>query len=169
MATALLVIDMQVGLLDEGPWQENPLLEHVSILIRRAPSASSPVIFICDTRVEPDSQITSSLERKPGDVVIHKDFCDSFLGTPLHARLQEASLGNLIVYGMQTDCRIDTTCRRAASLGYQVQLASDAHSTLDQEHLSAAEIVAHHNRILLNFPAGSGHIDVVPAVEASFA
>ena len=169
MATALLVIDMQRSLLDEGPWQKDTLLKNVSFLIGRARSADVPVIFIRDTRVEPDSKLASSLERGPNDLVIFKDFCDSFLGTPLQSYLQEASVKDLVVCGMQTDYCIDTTCRRAASLGYHVQLAADAHSTFDHQYLPAAKIIAHHNRILRNFSAGGGRVTAVPSAEVSFS
>ena len=36
---------------------------------------------------------------------------------------------NVVMCGIQTEVCVDTTCRRAFSLGYRVTLASDAHST----------------------------------------
>ena len=49
---------------------------------------------------------------------------------------------------MQTEYCIDTNCRAAADLGYKVVLAKDAHTTFDTPVLSAAQIIAHHNRTL---------------------
>jgi nicotinamidase-related amidase len=43
---------------------------------------------------------------------------------------------------------VDTTVRRAAALGYSVTLASDAHTTHDKPHASAAAIRAHENATL---------------------
>lgn len=168
MNTALLVIDAQRSLLDEGPWEKEVLLRNIGRLIHDARLNGATVAFIRDTRVEPDGTIDSGLDRKSDDLVISKDFCDSFLNTPLHDCLQAAGVTKLVICGMQTDYCIDTTCRRAASLGYEVQLISDSHSTFDHEHLSAAEIISHHNRILRRFDAGTGSIKTIPVTEADF-
>jgi nicotinamidase-related amidase len=40
--------------------------------------------------------------------------------------------------------------RRALALGYEVVLVADAHSTVDNGVLSAAQIIAHHNTTLSN-------------------
>jgi nicotinamidase-related amidase len=56
-----------------------------------------------------------------------------------------------------TEYCVDTTCRRATSLGYDVTLAGDAHLTRDNEVLTAANIIAHHNSVLNDFGAG-GHV-----------
>jgi nicotinamidase-related amidase len=118
VATALLVIDVQRSLLDEGPWGKAELLSNIRLLIDRARESDATVVFIQDTRVEPDGSIDSSLRQLPGDITIKKDYCDSFLGTRLHEDLQEDGITKLIVCGMQTDYCIDTTCRRAASFGF---------------------------------------------------
>lgn len=169
MAAALLVVDMQRGLLNEGPWQPDALVANVTLLVRRASDAGALVVFLRDARVAPDSALAPGSGRRADDAVIPKDFCDSFLGTPLQARLQEPGVTRLVVCGMQTDYCIDTTCRRAASLGCDVQLAADAHGTFDHEYLPAAAIIAHHNRILRNFAAGDGRVRTVPSTEARFA
>jgi len=57
----------------------------------------------------------------------------------------------LIICGLQTDFCVDTTVRRAFTLGYHVTLVADAHSTLDNGVLTAAQIIAHHNATLGNF------------------
>ncbi|NMC12554.1 MAG: hypothetical protein GYA34_06690 [Chloroflexi bacterium] len=43
---------------------------------------------------------------------------------------------------------MDTTCRRAYSLGYDVTLIKDAHSTWNTDVLEAPQIIAHHNQVL---------------------
>jgi|SRR5690625_4126444 len=169
METALLIIDMQVSLLNDEPWQKAALLGNIGILTHGARAAGAPVIFVRDTRVEPDAALIKSLDRQEDDPVILKGFCDAFLDTSLQELLQEAEVKKLVICGLQTDYCIDTSCRRAASLGYGVQLASDAHSTFDHELLPAAKIVAHHNRILRNFPAGAGYVRTTPTAEVSFA
>src|SRR5581483_3373536 len=49
---------------------------------------------------------------------------------------------------------VDTTCRRATSLGYDVTLVGDAHLTRDNGVLTAANIIAHHKFVLDDFGAG---------------
>ncbi|MNW18398.1 Isochorismatase family protein [compost metagenome] len=56
----------------------------------------------------------------------------------------------MIVCGAQSDFCVDTTVRRALALGYEVVLVADAHSTLDNGVLVAAQIIAHHNTTLGN-------------------
>ena len=71
-------------------------------------------------------------------------------------------------FGMQSDFCVDTTCRQAAALGYDVVLVADAHSTLNHEYLKAEQIVAHHNRILRNFNAVKGLVRVSETANVSF-
>ena len=88
---------------------------------------------------------------------------DSFLRTTLGDGLESRGIGRLVLAGMQTEYCEDTTCRRAFGLGYDVTLAADAHGNWDDETLTAAQIVAHHNEVM-----GNGFARVVPAAEASF-
>jgi nicotinamidase-related amidase len=67
-----------------------------------------------------------------------------------------------------TEFCVDTTCRRATSLGFDVTLVGDAHLTRDTDILSAAQIVAHHNLVLNDFGAGEHVITVKPAAEVIF-
>jgi nicotinamidase-related amidase len=53
--------------------------------------------------------------------------------------------------GLQTELCVDTTVRRACTLGYRITLVADGHSTLDNGVLTAAQIIAHHNATLANF------------------
>ena len=63
---------------------------------------------------------------------------------------------------------IDTTCRRATSLGFNVELASDAHTGARGAALSAAQIVAHHNEILDDFGNDEAVIRVLPTKNVDF-
>jgi len=67
-----------------------------------------------------------------------------------------------------TDYCVDTTSRRAVSVGYDVTLVSDAHTTIDNKLLTAAQIIAHHNALLDGFDAGSHSVTVKPADEVEF-
>lgn len=69
----------------------------------------------------------------------------------------------LVITGLQTAYCVDTTCRRAYSLGYETVLVSDGHSTLDSDILKASQIIAHHNEVL-----GSQFATVLSASEVTF-
>ena len=66
-----------------------------------------------------------------------------------------------------TEYCVDTTSRRAVSMGYDVTLVGDAHTTFDNELLTAAQIIAHHNALLNGFDAGAHTITVKLANEVT--
>ena len=79
------------------------------------------------------------------------------------------SLGitHLVVTGMQTEFCVDTTCRRAISLGLDVTLVSDAHTTVDAA-FPAELIIRYHNAVLPRLAHPSHHVAVRPSGEVSF-
>jgi nicotinamidase-related amidase len=168
MNTALLIIDVQQSLVDEGIWEFERIIARLNMLSAKARKERVPVILIRDTRIEPDGSFHPGLDRVSSDVEIVKRFCDSFQETDLGEVLKSKNIGKLVIGGLQSDFCVDTTCRQAATLGYDVLLVADAHSTLDHEYLKAEQIVAHHNRILRDFYSGKGHVGVAETKEVSF-
>jgi nicotinamidase-related amidase len=154
--SALLVIDVQQAMFDEGVYADDALLERIGSLIARARSCNAPVIYIqhnegpgepLETNT-PGWNVHSAIAPVDGDVVIQKRTPDSFHNTNLQDELNKLGVHRLVLTGIQTDMCVDTTCRRAFSLGYDVVLAKDAHSTFDSGHLKANEIIEHHNNVL---------------------
>ena len=89
--------------------------------------------------------------------------------TRLHSWTSYAASGSahLVVTGMQTEFCVDTTCRRAISLGLNVTLVSDAHTTIDAA-FPAEQIIRHHNTVLPRLAHPSHHITVRPSREVTF-
>ena len=168
MRTALLVIDIQQSLVDEGIWEYERVIKRVNRLIAKAKSEHIPIVFVRDSRVVPDGGFHHSLHRDTHDIVIVKHFRDAFMETDLSDILKAENIGRLVVCGMQSDFCVDTTCRRAAAIGYDVVLVADAHSTLDHQHLKAEQIVAHHNLILQHHDSAKGRVRVIEAEKVSF-
>ncbi|KQN53786.1 MULTISPECIES: cysteine hydrolase family protein [unclassified Erwinia] len=172
--SALLVIDMQAGLLHgpQLPASKQTLLANVSYLIRTAHQQQAPVFFAQHTGpagspIEEGSalwQLAAELPRAESDRCFNKTRPSCFAGTTLLAQLQEAGVKRLVIVGMKTEYCVDTTCRAAADLGFTVVLVSDAHSTTDSGVLSAEQIIAHHNATL----AGP-FVTLQTAAEASVA
>jgi nicotinamidase-related amidase len=158
VATALLIIDMQLGNF-QGPdpvqGGEN-LLANVQRLIARARRAGVPIFYVQNTggTGDPDEggtpgwKIHPTIAPKEGDVVIEKETPDAFHQTTLHQELKSKRIERLVIAGLQTEYCIDTTCRRAYSLGYDMVLVKDAHSTWGSADLRAEQIIRHHNRVL---------------------
>ncbi len=158
MKSALGVIDVQNSLLDEGPWQPELLLERVEGLIQKARTAGVPIVFVTDRRVEPDGTIHPSLSVAPGDLRVEKSAFNSFEDTPLDEMLRGQGVERFVVAGLQTDYCINATCRGGAALGYEVVLASDAHSTNDEPDKPAAQIIAEHNAALGDLKTETGSV-----------
>ncbi|HET7656665.1 MAG TPA: cysteine hydrolase family protein [Bacillales bacterium] len=153
--TALLIIDVQNEMfLPEGPvYRAEQLIENLQSLIKKARAADVPVVYVQhndDYLVNGTHnwEINPSISPAEGDLVIQKFTPDSFHETNLHEALKDKGIENLVIAGIQTECCVDTTCRRGFSLGYKQTLVSDAHSTWDSEDIKADQIINHHNRAL---------------------
>lgn len=169
-ATALLVIDMQVALV-EGAYQASATVECVAALIAKARAGGTPVVFIQHDHERytpmipgaPGWQIHPALAPAPGELVVNKRASDAFYETPLQRELTARGISHLVVTGMQTEYCVDATCRRALSNGYAVTLVADGHTTSDNALLTAAQIIAHHNLTLGQLAHPSQTISVKPA------
>ena len=80
--------------------------------------------------------------------MVQKQTPDVFHETILHRELKSKGIKRLIVAGLQTEYCVDTTCRRAFTLGYDVIFVSDAHSTWDSPLFTAQQVIDHHNQVL---------------------
>lgn len=100
------------------------------------------------TKGSPTWQISHRITPWEGEVIVEKPTWDAFHRTELQDELQKLGITNLVICGMQSEFCIDTTIRRAYSMGYHSVLVSDAHSTFDNGFLSSETIVKHHNAVL---------------------
>jgi nicotinamidase-related amidase len=158
---ALLVIDAQDALfhLSKPLHRSDIVLSNIQTLIDQARTAGSPVIYLQHTgsrngifaEGSPGWHIHPSVSPQQGDLVVEKHKADAFCRTLLLQHLNELSVENLVVCGFVTEGCVDTTVRRAESLGFKIELVSDAHSTTDGEVLQASQIVDHHNAVLAIF------------------
>ncbi len=177
LKSALVIIDGQVGLVRLTPPDvQDRVLSNIAVLLRKARSSGIPVLFIQHDgpKGHPLEAETSAWAIHPaifpssGEPVIRKKASDSFFETRLAEELQARKISHLIIVGGMTEYCVDTTCRRAVTLGHDVTLAADAHLTSDTPVLTAAQIIAHHNLLLDGFAAGTHSITVTPAGEISF-
>jgi nicotinamidase-related amidase len=90
-------------------------------------------------------QLAELLEYNSSDFIVAKSSSDAFSNTDLKSHLESLNINHLVICGMQSEFCVDSTIRRALALNYAVTAVSDAHTTLDNEVISAATISMHHN------------------------
>jgi nicotinamidase-related amidase len=171
---ALLIIDVQVGLVELTPTEvKDSVLSNIAALLAKARSSGMKALFIqhdgpkghpLEVNTAGWAIHASVLPRK-GEPVIRKRASDSFFETRLAEELENGGIEHLIVVGGMTEYCIDTTCRRAITLGCDVTLVADGHLTHDTPVLTASQIIAHHNLVLDGFSAGAHSIRVKPTAQ----
>jgi nicotinamidase-related amidase len=174
--SALLVIDVQVGIIERfKAYRATEVLRQINSLLKRARSSGTPVIYIQHDGEDghpleagsPGWQIHPDIKPEKDDLIIRKKASDSFFETNLQDELASLDISHLVATGCMTEYCVDTTVRRAVSNGYDVTLVSDAHTTIDNNLLTAAQIIAHHNSLLNGFDAGRHAITVKPSDEVA--
>ncbi|TCL05904.1 MULTISPECIES: isochorismatase family protein [Sodalis] len=144
----LLVIDMQNGVFATPRFDRAGRVARINQLTARA----GQTIFI--QHAEGDMaegselwQLLPELHRPAGAISVTKTACDAFYRTPLDNILAELGITHLTICGCATDYCVDTTVKIAASKGYALTIASDAHTTADRRYVSAQGLIAQHNEV----------------------
>ncbi|MFF1614078.1 cysteine hydrolase family protein [Amycolatopsis sp. NPDC058278] len=150
--TALLVVDVQNGVMETAHERET-VLANIITLVDRARAAGTEVVWVQHTSEElPRGSRTweyvPELVRAEGEPLVHKEYGDSFEDTDLEEVLAARGVGSLVVAGAQTDACIRSTLHGALARGYDVALVADAHSTEDLTAYGApppGQVIAHTN------------------------
>jgi Amidases related to nicotinamidase len=144
MQTALLLVDIQN---DYFPGGKNELAEpiaaaenarllldtfrgkHMQIVhVRHESIRPGATFFLPGT---PGAGFYDLVNPQEGEVVITKNFPNSFRATELLSMLRDAKIDRLVVCGMMTHMCIDTSVRAAYDHGFEILLAQDACATKD--------------------------------------
>jgi nicotinamidase-related amidase len=173
--TALLVIDMQAVLFDPEPPEAEEVVARINGLAARARLTGAPVVWIQHETASgdlvadaPGWQLHPGLVTAPSDVFLRKTMSDAFLRTHLHELLAERDVRHVTVCGYSSEFCVDSTVRGAASRGYAVTLAADAHTSHDKPHATGLQIRLHENETLRNISSFHVVIAAVPAAEIRF-
>jgi nicotinamidase-related amidase len=152
---ALVIVDMQVAsFADNDKHDVSGVVHRINRLSSFVRGCGGIVLFVQHDGADQDGltpntpgwQVLPSLETRSVDLFIRKTMNDSFAGTPLFDELVKQSVSTLGIAGWATDYCVDSTIRSAVSLGFRVIVPSDAHTVSDRTHLTAAQIIDHHNR-----------------------
>jgi nicotinamidase-related amidase len=144
MQTALVIVDIQN---DYFPGGKNELAGPVEaaakaeLLLDHFRARKMPVVHVRHESTRPGAtfflpgtpgaEIHDSVMPLDGEIVITKNFPNSFRATELLKTLRNLDAGRLVICGMMTHMCIDTTVRAAYDHGFEVLLAQDACATKD--------------------------------------
>jgi nicotinamidase-related amidase len=150
--TALLVIDMQNGVVGEAYDRDN-VVANIGTLVDEARAADVDVVWIQHSsealqRESASWQYVPELVRTESEPLVEKSYADSFEATDLEAVLAARGIGRLVVTGAQTDECIRATLHGAIVRGYDATLVGDAHTTEDSSEYGAPppdKVIAHTN------------------------
>ena len=181
--TALVVVDVQVEMTQPKhpdqplPWNLDWTLANIQLLLDSARSAGARVIYVQhDSRVnqfmmrgQPGFEIEPRIAPRNGETVVVKNVCDSFSRSTLEQELRAAGITHFVTCGIQSDFCVDMATKSGLSRGFNVTLASDAHTTWDNGILTAEQIIAHHNVTAINMSGPNACVLAKPAAEIRFA
>ncbi|MCJ8339650.1 MAG: isochorismatase family protein [Pseudomonadales bacterium] len=167
----LIVIDMQEGTISSSDkYDARGVIERINQLSQQVRSNGGKVIFVqhdgtTEEGLFPHSdgwQILKALQQGEGDATVRKTTNDAFYNTQLSLMLAMMGATKLIFCGWATDLCVDTSIRAAISRDYRVCVAADCHTVSDREHLSAAQVIAHHNWVWSNMLSAVSTPQVLP-------
>ena len=136
--TVVMVIDVQKAVM-ESAWDSDGVVARIRALIRRARSKQVPIVFVQHHDLDGDGlargtdgwKFVEAVAPRDDDMLVEKNYPDSFADTELAGILAELGAGHLVIAGAQTDACIRATAHRALAEGYDVTLVEDCHTTED--------------------------------------
>jgi nicotinamidase-related amidase len=154
-STALVLIDLQAGILDyaKAPYDAASVLERAARLVDAFRAARAPVVRvkvgwsadggdILRTPVDaptPHAGLPSdwlddpqALPLGPGDLLVLKRQWGAFHGTDLDLQLRRRGVRTIVLGGIATSIGVESTARFAWELGYGLVFAEDACSGPDE-------------------------------------
>ena len=156
--TALLVMDVQNGIVGRIPDEAPALLERVGAALDHAHAAGLPVVYVrvafrpdggdvtprnrafsalagrTDMSVDdPATAIHPAVAPAPDDIVVVKKRVSAFTGSDLDVVLRSLDATSLVLAGISTSGVVLSTLRQAADLDFGLTVLSDACADPDPE------------------------------------
>jgi nicotinamidase-related amidase len=170
---AIILVDMQVGLLAGPPKHDLAgVTARINALTAMVRDRGGTVIWIrhCGragegfARGPPGWEFLPELARHNNDLIVEKTLNDPYVGTDLKALLDRCAPRRVLVTGWATDFCVDATVRSTIVCDHHVVVPSDGHTLADRPHLSARDVIAHHNWVWTNLITNRA-VQVVPTRE----
>ena len=174
--TALLVVDAQTGVFARVHDRDR-VVGAIRALVDKSRASDGPVVWVRHNSEELERgaepwRIIPALGARDDEPVVDKHFGDAFEDTPLETLLADLQVGHLVVAGGQSDACIRATIHGAFTRGYDVTLASDAHTTEDLSQYGAPppdKVIAHTNLYWKYQTAPDRTAKVEPVADLQFA
>jgi nicotinamidase-related amidase len=167
MNTALIIVDVQQSLVEEGVGDAPAIIERLNGLLARARREGAPVVIVRDTRVEPDDRCHRDLQHEPMDLEVIKSEGDSFTVPELGTFLEGRGIGRVVIGGMQTDACVNATIRGAVARGLDVIVVSDAHGTIPYDGHTAEGIIGDYNARFAQLGQETGRVQLAIAADVT--
>ena len=149
MAQALIVIDIQEGLVKENPYNAKNFISNTKAIIQHFRDQNIEVIFIRHSEDEgllaTDSnnwQVYHELKPQENEKIFNKYYNSIFKDSELKEYLDSKSITDLTLVGMQVEFCIDTSVKVGFEYGYKITSIEDGISTFDNEYLPADTILS---------------------------
>lgn len=149
MAQALIVIDIQEGLVKENPFDTKNFIINTKAIIQHFRDQNIEVIFMRHSEDEGllamDSdnwQVYHELKPQENEKIFNKYYNSIFKDTELKEYLNRKNITDLTFVGMQVEFCIDTSVKVGFEYGYKITIVEDVISTFDNEHLPADKILS---------------------------
>ena len=149
MAQALIVIDIQEGLVKENPYDAKNFIVNTKAIIQHFRNQNIEVIFIRHSEDEgllatgsDNWQVYHELKPQENEKIFNKYYNSIFKNSELKEYLDSKSITDLTFVGMQVEFCIDTSVKVGFEYGYKITIVEDAISTFDNIHLSANQILS---------------------------
>jgi nicotinamidase-related amidase len=149
-ATALLVMDMQVGVIESLPGDHTAMLQTTGRTVAAARAAGVPVIYVVAEFREgypeisersgvmarlrgsnrllagaPDTAVHPAVGPEPGDLTVVKRRRSAFLGSELEVLLRARDVRRLVLTGVMTSAVVLTTLTAAVDLDFELVVLRD--------------------------------------------
>ena len=137
--TALLVIDMQYGLLQRNVFNKQQLIKNVNSLLDFFHNREKPVFLIRHTNTSFSAentdnwQIDSNIKRADSDILLNKTHSSVFKEKQFLPLLQKNNITTVVVTGLVSNGCVKAACLDAKLNGLNITLISDGHSTFHKE------------------------------------
>ena len=149
MAQALIVIDIQEGLVKENPFDTKNFIINTKAIIQHFRDQNIEVIFMRHSEDDgllvtgsDNWQVYHELKPQENEKIFNKYYNSIFKNSGLKEYLDSKSITNLTFVGMQVEFCIDTSVKVGFEYGYKITIVEDAISTFDNIHLSADQILS---------------------------
>jgi nicotinamidase-related amidase len=156
--TALLIMDLQQGIVDRYAEQSGPLLKTLASAATAARAVGVRVLYIRVAfrdgapeisdrnrtfaalaqaggfgQADPATAIHPGLAPETGDIVVTKKRVSAFTGSDLEVVLRSLDVDHLVLAGIATSGVVLSTLRQAADLDYRLTVLSDGCADTDPE------------------------------------